>query len=254
MKNKVNILWTGGWDSTYRMIELSRKDLDINPIYICDTTRPSLQIEIKTIKKLYQMIVEDKRTIANVQPIKYVEFSEIKKNEEITKAYERLKKGRILGSQYEYIARLAYDYSEKIELGIEKPNGEISGCVETIETYGKIVKKNGTYILDKENSSEDLNLIFGNISFPIIDKTEIEMLENIKKWDYVNLMQNIHFCYTPHNGQPCGYCRPCQQKIECGMEILLPKKAKVRYRIYKWRLENNNILRKIIWKLCSYFI
>lgn len=34
MKNKVNILWTGGWDSTYRMIELSRKELDVNPIYI----------------------------------------------------------------------------------------------------------------------------------------------------------------------------------------------------------------------------
>ena len=30
----VNILWTGGWDSTYRMIELSRFQNTVNPIYI----------------------------------------------------------------------------------------------------------------------------------------------------------------------------------------------------------------------------
>lgn len=206
------------------------------------------------MRKLYRMIVRDKRTIANIQPIKYVKFSEIKENKEITKAYERLKKGRILGSQYEYIARFAQDYPEKIELGIERPNGEISGCVETIKAYGKIIKKEGEYILDLENSSEDLKLIFGNLSFPIIDKTEIEMLENVKKWDYMNIMQNIHFCYTPRHNQPCGCCRPCQQKLECGMGILLPKKARIRYKIYKWRLENNSLLRKIVWKLFNYFI
>ncbi|RGS76396.1 hypothetical protein [Coprococcus sp. AF21-14LB] len=250
---KKYVLWTGGWDSTYRMVELSRRDdIEIYPIYIRDHTRPSLQIEINTVEKLYKQLVEDKRTKAKINPLTYIEDCDIPENIEITTAYQRIKEKIKIGSQYEYIARLAISYPG-IELGIEKPNGEFSGCVEVINQFGRLKECDGGYVLDLEKSSKDCNMLFENVAFPIINLTEIEMLENIKNWGYIEFMKGIHFCYTPHRNYPCGICRPCQQKMECGMEMLLPKRAQIRYKIYSWRVANGGILSRIIWKLTNIF-
>ena len=252
MSTKKYILWTGGWDSTYRMVELSRMDIDVFPIYVMDTTRPSLKIEMDTIKKLWNQLCEDSRTIAKIEPVTWIRDDEIPKNDAITKAYERIHKEVLFGSQYEYIARLAIKYPG-IEVGIEKPNGEISGCYEAIYKFGKLIKGNDIYVIDKGKCTQDLRLLFENVSFPIIDKTEIEMLQNIKKWDYVEFMKGIHFCYRPRHNQPCGICRPCQQKMECGMEILLPKEAHFRYRVYKSFLFVRPFYRKLR-NLCNRII
>lgn len=253
MRDKVYILWTGGWDSTYRMVELSQMDVDIIPIYIIDTTRPSRDIERKTMEKLRTELCNDSRTIAKIEPVIEIKISDLPESKAIADAYQRIQKEIRLGTQYEFLARLALKYPG-IEIGIEKPNGEFSGCYEAINHYGRLIYENGVFQIDKSNSSKDLVEIFGNVTFPIIDKTEIDMLSNIKKWDYVNLMKGIHFCHKPRHNEPCGACRPCQQKMECGMEFLLPPKAQFRYRVYKWRLEKGSIFRRIIWKLVYFFI
>lgn len=46
-------------------------------------------------------------------------------------------------------------------------------------------------------------------------------------------MKMIWFCHNPINGKSCGMCRPCQQKMECGMDLLLDNASKKRYRAYK---------------------
>ena len=48
------ILWTGGWDSTFRVIELSRKNVVIQPIYVLDSGRKSTDYELKAIDKIIQ--------------------------------------------------------------------------------------------------------------------------------------------------------------------------------------------------------
>lgn len=249
---KKYILWTGGWDSTYRMVELSQMDITVCPVYVLDTTRPSLELEIETLKKLWQELCDDKRTVAKIKPIIWVKDSEIPKNEAITDAYNRICNEMHFGSQYEYLARLATLYPG-IELGLEKPNGEYAGGTGAIIKYGKLIKENEVFVLDKKKSTNDIKLLFENITFPIIDKTEIDMLENIYKWNYIDFMKGIHFCYTPKQNEPCGVCRPCQQKMECGMEMLLPKRAHIRYRVFTWR-KKGGIARCIIWKLVDWFI
>ena len=63
------------------------------------------------------------------------------------------------------------------------------------------------------------------------------LLEESKEYDdYIlvseNVMKKIWFCHAPINGIPCGTCRPCQQKMECKMDFLLPKKSQLRYKIF----------------------
>ena len=234
MKNSVYVFWTGGWDSTFRIIQLQRElheePISIQPIYVSGDGRKSESKEIETMKKLTQMI----RTIGSneLMDLKIIDKATIPADQRITEAFEKMTKIVRIGTQYEWLARLAKDYPG-IEIGIEKPNGEYSGCIQAIQTTGKLIKNDNTYIIDKENSNEICRLLFENLSFPICEITETDMVNYIHEWKCEDIMKNIWFCHKPFNGEPCGYCRPCQQKMECGMDWLIPEKGQKRYKFYK---------------------
>lgn len=53
------ILWTGGWDSTFRVLDLVlNKKKNIQPYYILDERRASTEIEIATMEKIKEMMKE----------------------------------------------------------------------------------------------------------------------------------------------------------------------------------------------------
>lgn len=230
---KIDILWTGGWDSTYRIVELSMKEVIICPIYVLDEGRKSSDIEISTMNKIIELLKNEEKTKAKFEEIKIIIKSDIPENKEITEAYQKICETVKLGTQYEWLARYALN-NPGIELGIEKPFGEYSGCITAIEKFGKFTKdKDDILIVDKKNSSKELNTLFGNFKFPIASITEKEMVNNIKELNYEHIMKHIWFCHTPNQDKPCGYCRPCQQKMECGMEFLLPRESQKNYCSFK---------------------
>lgn len=230
--NLHRVLWTGGWDSTYRIVELSRKSVAIQPVYCIDPGRGSTEYEIRAMESITAALLSKPETKAAIYPLKIVKIEDIPQNSDITQAYKAISQKITLGSQYEWLARLAVEY-RGIEIGIEKPNGEYSGCAEAIAECGRLIFEDDAYVIDKNASSAECARLFGNFRFPVIDKTETQMVENVKSWGCEDVMRLIWFCHSPINGLPCGYCRPCQQKMECSMQWLLPDKAKKRYRTFK---------------------
>lgn len=85
-------------------------------------------------------------------------------------------------------------------------------------------------MIDREKSQEVLNLVLGNITLPLFDTTEREMLQNIQEWGYADVMENIWFCHNPIGGKPCGMCSPCHTKMESDMEFLIPEESRRRYK------------------------
>ena len=228
---KIKIFWTGGWDSTFRIVELSIKKVEILPIYIVDKGRSSWKREIETMNKIVVLLQKIEKTNAKFLPIEIIEREKINTNLKITEAYNNIRKEVKLGSQYEWLARYAAN-NPGIELGIEKTNVEYSGCIAVVEKFGRFKKdEDGILIIDKDNSCDDLIELFGNFKFPIANITETEMVKKII--GYEDVMKNIWFCHTPVNNEPCGYCRPCQQKMKCEMEFLLPNYAQKQYKEYK---------------------
>lgn len=220
----IKVLWTGGWDSTYRLVELSRKAVEIQPVYIIDSGRKSRDIEISTMTKITASLRERKETLATIKDVELFKIEDIPEDAEITRAFEKLSSEVRLGSQYEWIARLA-KINPGLEIGIEKPSGEYSGCMTVIDRFGRLLKSDDSFVIDPDNSSKELLLVFGNLLYPICHISEVEMVQNIKSWGYEDIMKMIWFCHSPLKGEPCGFCRPCQQKMECNMEWLLPQKA-----------------------------
>ncbi len=233
-KADIFILWTGGWDSTFRLIQIQKEYTDepivVQPVYISGAGRKSEAIEIDAMNEMLPMLRNlGKNKIMDIQ---IVDLDSIPKNENITEAYNKTVKKLWLGVQYDWIARLAIVYPG-IEIGIEKPNGEYGGCSEAIATQGALIYRDRKYFLDKDKSTEDCRLLFGNLSFPIFEITETEMIEKVHEWKCEEIMRHIWFCHAPIDGKPCGYCRPCQQKMECHMEWLIPESGQKRYRFFK---------------------
>lgn len=230
------IFWTGGWDSTYRMVELSRMDITVQPIYCVHEAVPSLHIELERLDKILQMLKAKKETKASFLPVKQVKVTQYAADAEIENSWKKLRNTIRIGSQYIFLAKVAKQFPG-IELGIERPNGELSGCFATFEHFGKLVEENGNWKLDPARTDPACLAVFGQMTFPICHITEVEMVENIKKWGYQDVMQWIWFCRDPliKNKEfvACGVCRPCQQKMESNMEFLLPLKAQKRYHLWK---------------------
>ncbi len=225
-------LCTGGFDSTYRLIELSRMEVLVQPVYCANPERESMAKEQANLERILEALRKREGTLAAFLPLEVVSVLDLPEDPDITAAAQRLAKEG-LGTQYAFLARLAKRYPG-IEVGIEKAAYDKKvGCRATILRYGALITENGVARLDMERSSEDLKRIVGNFSLPIIHLTEMDMLNNVKAWGYEDILSMIWFCHEPLGGKPCGMCRACEQKMDGGMEFLLPPAAQRRHHVLK---------------------
>jgi 7-cyano-7-deazaguanine synthase len=231
--NMVYILWTGGWDSTFRVVELSRRDVNIQPIYVVDSNRISRDYEKESMNQIVEALQKRQETKAKFLPIIYYKLEDIPKDSEISKAYKIIHEETGLGSQHEWLACLGKLYPG-IEMGTEAAEPETNHMIHAISKYADLEVVDGVGKIKKETSSNEGNLVLGWFTFPIITRTESDMLEQIKLWGYEDVMKLIWFCHRPINGKPCGFCHPCEVKMESSMEWLLPKAAQKRYKYSKF--------------------
>lgn len=229
MNLQANLLWTGGWDSTYRLVELSQREIVVQPIYVYGDNRSSERYERKAMSIILEMLKDDSRTKAKILPVKFVDKKIIVQDIGITAAYNRVYKKTKLGSQQEWISCLAKQYPN-LEIGTEKTDESISKIMQTINLYGKIEKDTmGHNVFVANESGNDGDVLFGNLRFPIIHRSGPEMRDDIDRWGYSDVMNNIWFCHRPYYGDLCGVCHPCQLKIETRMQHLFSKAALMRY-------------------------
>lgn len=228
---KIEILWTGGWDSTFRIVELSMKECIVQPYYIIDKNRKSIDYELKAMDEILSLLRKKKQTKAKFNDIIMVKKEDIEENKEVSEAYKKIAEKTRLGSQHDWLARFALSH-KNIEIGTEDGDVATVHILQAIHEYGNLVFKDGIGYLD-ENSTKEGLLVLGNFSFPIINKTERDMIKLIKKWKYEDVMKKIWFCHTPINGECCGLCHPCEVKYESDMKFLLTKRAIRNYKIQK---------------------
>lgn len=248
----IRLLWTGGWDSTFRLVELSRENVIVQPIYLYGDGRPSIEYERKAKEKILNSIWNRPETKANILPLKEVDINTIPQNPVITNAYNNIIKKQRLGTQYEWIGRYAFEHPG-CEICIEKQHPKGIGFMQNlIKNNGALIPTHNIHRYKVESNCEEVRLLIGNVYFPIMDRMEVDMLQQIHAWGYEDVMKHIWFCYTPINGKPCGFCRPCCEKIESDMGFLLPRSARRRYYLNQ-RFENNKLFSLYYRFLFKYF-
>ena len=134
-KRIVNIFWTGGLDSTYRVVELSRQECVIQPHYITLTGRGTVKNELKAISDITAILNSDKMTKAKILPVTIFPTGELEEYADIQSAWELLHETKYFNStQYSLLARYARQKKLKLEMGIQfSENGSVAEVVN--ESY-----------------------------------------------------------------------------------------------------------------------
>ena len=251
---RVNIFWTGGFDSTYRICQLSLMPLVVQPYYI-SANRISEPQERKAMTEIVGYINACKAKKCELLPLIVIHIDDYPEDQHILDAFNRLRKDEVLGTQYEWFARFAKHEGLTLELGMERNVGGVSKAL--FAKFGKIRETSlaleggeGTLDfceLDGSHSSEDLMTIYGDFRFglPLFKMSKLETLEAFKALGYEEVVPMTWFCAQPVNGRPCGLCNPCESALRANMNFRVPLRSRMLYTIFKKNRPGNYIFVKL---------
>ena len=245
-KRDVHILWTGGLDSTYRVVELSQTDCVIHPHYIIITGRGTVENELRAISDITAILNSDKRTIAKLLPVETIPMSEVEVYGDIQSAWELLHKNKKFNStQYPLLARYARQKQLKMEMGIQfSGNGSVAEIVD--ESYlVDCPDSDDVLMIDPLKGSQEWAsyTMFKDFLFPksLYHKTKREEVEELKAQGYDKVLKKVWTCFNPVFGMPCGHCFPCKSAMKEGAGMMVPF---VGYVLGGLRLYYNKLLKR----------
>lgn len=212
MGNTMSCLWSGGWDSSFRILHLVLAEhKTVQPFYIYDHRRKSKSFEINAIRN----IILDLNTGFPEQaellfPVRIINKSRLKKDPETKGWFNELNELYQLGIQYEWFSRFARQYKiHNLEVGFTRfPREHIPPFNRLLEA--NIERVNGVHKLRKDLPVKVLRLL-ENFTFPLIHLTKAEMGRIAREKGFHELLSKSWYCFQPApDGLPCGTCKPCQ--------------------------------------------
>lgn len=245
-KAPVKLLWTGGWDSTFRLAWLVLVERRAaQPVYIIELERRSSLNELGAMAKISEKIREREGGMSGLlAPMQVFLISEIEPHPEVTERFRALSARFRIGSQFEWLPRFAENPEMAgIEMAIEKNTFRPRDPI--FEYLGKhLVMEDDCYRLMDPCPDRDLEL-FRRFRFPTYFKTKLEMGEEARRESFYDIMLESWFCHRPRRGRPCGICHPCVDAMEEGFRFRFPPASKMRYFVNKRVQEAKGILRPL---------
>jgi len=222
----VRLFWTGGWDSTYRLLWLVLVEgRHVEPIYLVDEGRRSLHVERRTMQHLRERLAElEPRTRALLLPTWEVSVAGLAPDPDITQAFHRILRRYAIGTQYEWIARFCRQYDVRdVEMGSEHSPHGASLMLRDFAGEARTPTGERTYVVLPEHLHTDVGLLFGAYRFPLIKTTKHDMAREAARLGWTSLLADTWFCHHPLRGKPCGTCNPCQGVIDEGFGWRMPR-------------------------------
>lgn len=211
-----HLLWTGGWDSTFRLLDLVlTHGLAPHTHYLVDKSRPSTTKEIETTEIIWQ---ELEKKGAHLPPLRIWNVADLPTDPQVTKWASALRKQGPLGSQYEWLRAYALQIQQPLELSIHVDDR----AAVFVEPYSEFVEDGASgYWQLREGAPAELAL-FDVFRFPLLSMTKVEMQQRAQESGFAELLELTWFCHTPLRGQPCGVCDPCRFTIDEGLARRVP--------------------------------
>ena len=228
----IKILWTGGWDSTFRVLYAALVDgKRVEPHYIVDTGRPSSLHELRAISKVRDLLrIRDKHAYERVSSLQITSGNEIPEDMEITNSWKRVRCRMDLARQYDWLARYAKSKNlTDLELCVERDGGMYSYLKEKVERTSF-----GTYRLKRDVAVGEGGEVFARFEFPIFEYTKSQMRDLAKNNGFIEILEKSWFCHEPINDRPCGMCSPCVLAVEEGVRYRLSRMALFRYHLVQF--------------------
>ncbi|WP_103981560.1 hypothetical protein [Helcococcus massiliensis] len=247
-KYTAKVMWTGGLDSTLRVLQLSYYDIDIQPYYIYIRKRKTRDKEIKTVNKLAEMIKDRPSTKANILPLIILDEDDFRPiDQDIIDAYKRLIKTQHISFQNILLSQVTRTIPG-LEISFERTkDADESLIVDSVITQKGLreqVDETGEiYYFITEETGIDAATVFGNYKFPkrIIEKTKEEEIEEFKELDAMDMAKSTWFCQNPVGDEACGYCLVCRNTVEELGTWRLTEAGKKRHKHWRYHLLKHKI-------------
>lgn len=214
-----NLLWTGGFDSTFRLLAIAN---DGRPpprlTYVIDQDRKSLGLEIHTMTKVKTVLRE--KWGYDPGEIRFIDKRDIPIDAAVREKYETLSARYRVGVQYLWLASLAEQLDEPLEVCLVATRTRSNSFKHDL--LHRLVQHNDVWVFDPQFAEEDFSL-FRSFHFPLIMVSKLEMLRTATQAGFRKELLLSHFCHLPQpSGRPCGCCQPCRDAMDEGLAARLP--------------------------------
>ena len=240
------ILWTGGWDSTFRLLQLLIiHNMKVQPWYIMDPDRFSLSYELRAMQYIRNTFSNTFPAFKDhLLPTQYIELNSIPLNEDILNSINRIREKNPLGQQYNWLSSFAFFYTLRdLEISLEKGGDGIFNFLRQKFTY---INEDGVtfFKVDPKYEGSDEYNVFQYFRFPLMEISKLDMKGISKEHGFYHILNTSWFCHHPRsNGTPCGVCIPCAGVVHAGMRHRLPASSQWRY-VFRDYMNRDNFKKK----------
>jgi len=221
------LLWTGGWDSTFRVLQLLLiEQRVVQPYYVIDRLkrRPAVPAERQAMSRIRELLEKQYPDASpRLRPTVECAYADISANAQITNAFEQCLTFGFVGGQYEWLARFCAEREiGDMELSIHRDD-------KARELIADLIDASRTK-LDDAFAQDPRYKVFHYFRFPLFDTTKEQMRADARGAGFEELMHLTWFCHRPIKGEACGVCNPCIYTIEEGLGDRVPAAGQRRYR------------------------
>lgn len=232
------ILWTGGWDSTFRLLQLVLiEKIGVQPIYIKDADRKSHYKELEAINSITENLRKNHpEAIKRINALQIIDKNQISIDQYLQECFNEISKTKKIGAQYLWIASFCKQNSiDSIELCIEKDYRKDTFYSFILPFYEEGSTNPNSHL------EKFVHSLFDYFSFNLFNVTKMDMLNISKEKGWMKMMDLTWFCHRPKKNKPCGKCNPCIATYKEGLRFRIPKK--------RWLQTNIKIFKKKLKKL-----
>ena len=246
------LFWTGGWDSTFRLLQLVLVEKKpVQPYYLIDPNRQSLRNEIKARRDIKDRLFKEyPHTRDLILPTFYYEVGDIKDDEDLLEAYHVFRQFKVLETQYLWLSLFCK------QMGLF----DMELCVEGVDYSIKSVERQvwRSFLVPIEGSHHSriadefkdtvVQTLFCYFKYPIRGFTREDMEAYAEKFGFKDYLYMTWFCHSPVRGiYPCGTCFACQQVLLKGFNSRIPWQRRLysKLGLEKFRQRVAKIVRKV---------
>lgn len=215
----VRLLWTGGWDSSFRLLQLLLVEhRRVQPIYVLTPARRSTVQELRTMRALRAGAVARSQDPALLAPTEVHIRTQYAPSAQLRALHEAIAAEAHIGWQYLNLAAVAQARGwHGVELGMEAYED------------GPTALQRLVFQDDRGGLSDHPgSALFQYWSFPLLRTTKGQMARIAEDHGFLDLLLQRWFCHDPLLGQPCGACRPCRLANHDGVRFAPPSLARAR--------------------------
>ena len=231
----VDLLWTGGFDSTFRLLTLLLEHrVPVQPWYLHDERRASTPIEEATMARLRAEIsMAHPQVRALFLPTRTAPLTAGRVDDDIQHAFDAILREHRIGDQYAFLARWCREHDlHDVELSIEWGPRGTPHAVEPYMTPAASRHGLPTFRLHPD-APDAFQRVFGVFTFPLISMTKLDEARIAASHGWSELLAETWFCHRPtRNQRPCGFCNPCQYALEEGFGSRIPPSRRALSRLF----------------------